>query len=97
EGESADAPVSTLVDLEPGESARVVGISPRCKGAQRRRLLDLGVVRGTVIEAAFRSAGGDPIAYRIRGALIALRHEQADWVRVELPDGSVSVDSEEVA
>ncbi len=88
-GERADAPVSTLVDLEPGESARVVGISPRCKGAQRRRLLDLGVVRGTVIEAAFRSAGGDPIAYRIRGALIALRREQAEWVRVELGDSDI--------
>ena len=84
EGESADAPVATLLDVAPGASARVVGISPRCKGAQRRRLLDLGVVRGTVIEAAFRSAGGDPVAYRIRGALIALRREQAEWVRVEL-------------
>lgn len=104
EGVRADAPVATLVDLEPGESARVVGISPRCKGAQRRRLLDLGVVRGTVIEAAFRSAGGDPIAYRIRDALIALRREQAEWVRVELgdgvargPDGGDSADAEEVA
>lgn len=96
EGERADAPVSTLLDIAPGESARVVGLSPRCKGAQRRRLLDLGVVRGTVIEAAFRSAAGDPIAYRIRDALIALRGEQAEWVRVELQRES-DVDSEEVA
>lgn len=103
-GERADAPVSTLLDIAPGESARVVGISPRCKGAQRRRLLDLGVVRGTVIEAAFRSAGGDPTAYRIRDALIALRHEQAEWVRVEVIDANSpdansrsSDDSEEVA
>lgn len=84
EGETADAPVATLLDVAPGEKARVVGISPACKGAQRRRLLDLGIVRGTVIESAFRAAGGDPIAYRIRGALIALRSEQAAWVRVEL-------------
>jgi len=84
EGESADAPVSTLLDVPTGGSARVIGISPACKGAQRRRLLDLGIVRGTVIEAAFRSVGGDPIAYRIRGALIALRREQAEWVRVEV-------------
>lgn len=94
EGVSADAAVATLLDISPGESARVVGISPACKGAQRRRLLDLGIVRGTVVEAAFRSAGGDPIAYRIRGALIALRRQQAGWVRVEVLDGE---NAEEVA
>jgi DtxR family transcriptional regulator, Mn-dependent transcriptional regulator len=83
EGVSADAPVMTLLDIGPGERARVVGISPGCQGSQRRRLLDLGVVRGTEIEAAFRSAAGDPIAYRVRDALIALRREQAAWIRVE--------------
>jgi len=62
----------------------VTGISPACQGSQRRRLLDLGVVRGTEIEAAFGSAAGDPIAFVIRGALIALRREQAEWIRVEL-------------
>ena len=84
EGVSADAPIATLVDLAPGEWARVVGISPACQGSQRRRLLDLGVVRGTEIQAAFKSAAGDPMAYNIRGALIALRREQAEWIRVEL-------------
>lgn len=82
-GTVADAPVRTLVDLEPGATATVVGLSPACQGSQRRRLLDLGIVRGTRIEAAFRSATGDPVAYRIRGAIIALRSEQAEWVRIE--------------
>jgi DtxR family transcriptional regulator, Mn-dependent transcriptional regulator len=83
EGVTADAPVATLVELAPGGAARVSGISPACQGSQRRRLLDLGVIRGTEIEAAFASAAGDPMAYRIRGALIALRREQARWIRVE--------------
>lgn len=89
EGESADEPVATLLDLRPGGSGRVVGISPACQGSQRRRLLDLGVVRGTEIEAVLRSAAGDPVAYQIRGALIALRREQAEWIRVELHDDMV--------
>jgi Fe2+ transport system protein FeoA len=46
-------------------------------------LLDLGVVRGTEIVPELVSAGGDPVAYRIRGALVALRREQAEWIRVE--------------
>ncbi len=90
ESESADAPVTTLLDLQPGHTARVTGISPACQGSQRRRLLDLGVVSGTTIDAVFRSAVGDPVAYSIRGALIALRREQAEWIRIEGPDESVS-------
>lgn len=74
---------ASLADLEPGDSAQVVAISSACQGTQRRRLLDLGVVRGTEIRAEMRSAGGDPMAYLIRGALIALRREQASWVLVE--------------
>ncbi len=83
EGASADDPVETLEGIAAGSSARVVGLSPACQGSQRRRLLDLGVVRGTVIRAAFQSAAGDPVAYEVRGALIALRREQAQWIRVE--------------
>jgi DtxR family Mn-dependent transcriptional regulator len=83
EGETADEHVDTLLDLRPGEIGRVVDISPACQGSQRRRLLDLGVVKGTEIAPELVSAAGDPVAYRIRGALIALRREQAEWIRIE--------------
>lgn len=72
----------TLADLAQGEEAPVLGISPACQGTQRRRLLDLGVVPGTVVRAELASASGDPVAYRVRGALIALRRQQAAWVGV---------------
>lgn len=78
-------PVRSLADLERGESGVVRRLSSECRGAQRRRLLDLGVVPGTRITAEMRSAAGDPIAYRIRGALIALRREQARWIEI-LPE-----------
>lgn len=82
-GEKAGGPRRTLRDARPGERVRVTGISPVCQGPQRRRLLDLGVVPGTEIEPELVSASGDPVAYRIRGALIALRAEQASWVTIE--------------
>lgn len=72
----------TLEELRPGETAEVVGLSPACQGIQRRRLLDLGVVPGTRVMAELSATAGDPTAYRIRGALIALRREQQRWVRV---------------
>lgn len=91
--ETADEPVETLVELRQGETGRVVELSPACQGSQRRRLLDLGVVKGTEIRAELVSAAGDPVAYRIRGALIALRREQAEWIRIERVDAPVELAS----
>ena len=82
-GERAAANWTTLRDARPGETVRVVEISRACQATQRRRLLDLGVVRGTRITPELVSATGDPVAYLIRGALIALRRQQASWIRVE--------------
>jgi len=84
EERAAEASVGeSLSVLRAGDGGRVVAISRRCRGAERRRLLDLGVLPGTVIRAELRSPNGDPTAYRIRDALIALRAEQADLIRIE--------------
>jgi DtxR family Mn-dependent transcriptional regulator len=76
-------PHERLSGLNPGESGRVVDISPLLRGSERRRMLDLGLIPGTVVRAEIRSPGGDPTGYRIRGAVIALRREQAEQIRVE--------------
>ncbi len=75
-------PTVPLSALKPGEQGRVVNISPACKGAERRRMMDLGIVPGTIIKAEMVSPSGDPTAYLIRGALIALRREQASLINV---------------
>ncbi|HYG35582.1 MAG TPA: FeoA family protein, partial [Clostridia bacterium] len=72
-----------LTTLRPGQCAKVKGLSPACRGAERRRLLDLGFVAGTKVEVEMVSPGGDPTAYRVRGTLVALRREQAGLIRVE--------------
>jgi DtxR family Mn-dependent transcriptional regulator len=74
--------MTRLTALSPGDSAEVVALAATCRGAQRRRLLDLGVVPGTRVTSELRSPSGDPTAYRIRGALIALRHDQAHQIFV---------------
>ena len=48
-----------------------------CNGITRRRLLDLGLVKGTKIVPVFKSPSGDPVAYEIRKTLIALRKEDS--------------------
>jgi len=72
----------TLADLPPGARGGVIGLSASCRGAERRRLLDLGFVPGSVVEARFASPAGDPTAYEVRGALVALRRDQACHVRI---------------
>ncbi len=52
------------------------------EGITRRRLLDLGFVPGTKIEVLRKSPIGDPTAYFIRGAVIALRDVDADKILV---------------
>ena len=51
---------------------------------ENRRLQDLGVVRGTKIKCILRSHLGDPTAYKIRGAIVAIRDEDAQNVLVEV-------------
>ncbi|MDW8290049.1 MAG: FeoA domain-containing protein [Armatimonadota bacterium] len=71
-----------LSALEPGEKATVLRIDDSCQGLTRRRFLDLGMTPGAHVEVVMRSAFGDPVAYRVRDTLIALRREQADWIWV---------------
>lgn len=78
--------IETLADVRPGEAAEVVRLAPGCRGPQRRRLLDLGLVPGTAVEARYGSMSGDPVAYEIRGALIALRRSQAEQILVRRRD-----------
>jgi DtxR family Mn-dependent transcriptional regulator len=78
-----EEPPHSLSSLKTGEKGEVLGISRACRGAQRRRLMDLGIVPGTVISMTMASAGGDPKAYNIRGALIALREDQADFIHIQ--------------
>ena len=82
ESSAGVGPFARLTDLRPGESATVVQIAPTCQGPQRRRLLDLGLVPGTTVEAELEGALREPVAYKIRGALIALRRQQTDSVYV---------------
>lgn len=71
-----------LSSLRPGERARVLGLSPACRTPERRRLFDLGFVPGTTVEVDMVSPIGDPVAYRVRGSVVALRREQANLIRI---------------
>lgn len=76
-------PYERLAALTPGEAGKVVSILPTMRPRERRRMLDLGLIPGTEVSAELRSAAGDPTGYRIRGAVIALRRDQAEQIQIE--------------
>ena len=69
-----------LSSLKIGEQGTILGIAKALRGQQRRRLMDLGIVPGTKIEAELESLTGDPVAYRVRGTTVALRKQQTDKI-----------------
>ena len=69
-----------LCCLEKGNRATVSSLLSI--GSIRRRLQDIGIIEGTEIECLQKSPAGDPIAYLIRGAVIALRLEDSSAIMV---------------
>jgi len=91
EDEKFDDSVKRLSSLSSDETASVVRLSPLCIGLERNRLLDLGLVSNTTLSIDLISPSGSPIAYRIKGASIALRRDQADRILIR----KVKVDKNE--
>lgn len=70
-----------LFSLAEGERARVSKVC--VEGGMRRRLRDIGLIEGTSVLCLMRSPSGDPVAYLIRGAVIALRSDDSTKVMIE--------------
>ena len=71
-----------LSDLKVGEVATITALSAVCRGAERLRLLDLGVVPGSRVRVDLTGPFQSPRGYRIRGTLVGLRDDQADNIFV---------------
>lgn len=70
-----------LCDIDVSERAKVVALT--AEGSIRRRFLDIGLVPETWVECVGKSPCGDPSAYLIRDAVIAIRHEDAAHILVQ--------------
>ena len=78
----------TLEKLRPGERGTVLAL--RLQGPLRRRLRDLGLVEGARLQCLGRSPLGDPSAYLICGAAIALRRTDCRRIEVEVEPWNAS-------
>jgi ferrous iron transport protein A len=75
----------TLSALRPGEKGRVCAM--RVSGPARRRLRELGLVEGAELRCLGRSPLGDPAAYSLYGAVLALRGADSARITVERTEG----------
>lgn len=74
---------TTLDGLQPGQTGRVLAIGEGIPEGDRRRLLELGLFPGTPVTAVRRSPLGDPVAYEVRGMVVALRRHQARFIAID--------------
>ena len=72
----------TLNNTEIGQKTKVLKIIN--DNSIKRRLLDMGLTPGTTIETVLKNYGGNLVAYMIRGALVAIRNEDAEGILVEV-------------
>ena len=70
----------SLDTLAPGQHAVICAVQAR--EDIRRRLQELGFLPGAPVDCLMRAPSGDPAAYRICSAVIALRREDAQGIRI---------------
>jgi ferrous iron transport protein A len=71
----------TLNELKINETGYIKDLN--CPDSIKRRLLDLGLIKGTKITPLFVSPSGDPTAFEIRGSVIAIRVEDTMLIDLE--------------
>lgn len=71
-----------LSELKPGQEARIHSLL--CEGAMRQRFLDLGFLPGVSVSCTGQSPSGDPKAFLIRGAVIAIRSRDSRDILTEV-------------
>lgn len=72
----------SLSALKEGESCIING--HKSTGIMAKRLKELGFMSGTRVTCLLKSFAGDPTAYLVKGAVIALRREDAEKIKVNL-------------
>ena len=73
--------MKTLRDVKIGETVKVV--KPHGEGAIKRRIMDMGITKGTTVTVRKVAPLGDPIQISVRGYELSLRKEDAANIEVE--------------
>ncbi len=75
-----------LSHLRPGERGRIIRV--RGDARFRRRIMEMGMVPGEVVEVVRLAPLGDPVQFRVKGYRLALRTREAAHILVEPLNGA---------
>lgn len=70
-----------LKEMKPGQRAKVVKLHG--EGAVKRRIMDMGITKGTEVYIRKVAPLGDPIEITVRGYELSLRKADAEMIEVE--------------
>lgn len=76
--------IKTVDKLRPGEKGKVESLG--CKGAIRRRIIDMGITPGAEIMMRKTAPLGDPIEINVRGYELSIRKSEAKDIRIEVDE-----------
>ena len=71
----------TLRDAKVGETVTVTAI--KGAGALKRRVMDMGLTRGTEVYVRKVAPLGDPVEVTVRGYELSLRKQEAEMVEIQ--------------
>lgn len=71
----------TLAQLVPGDRGKVIKVAGNADAA--RRLMEMGLMRGTTVEVVRMAPLGDPLEVKVRGFMLTLRRAEAEHIEVE--------------
>jgi Fe2+ transport system protein FeoA len=73
--------MSNLYKTKRGKKVKVIDIE--CSDFVRRKIMDMGIVKGTILEVISIAPFGDPINLLVRGYHLTLRKKEAEKIIVE--------------
>lgn len=73
--------MKTLKDVKVGETAVVVRLHG--EGAVKRRIMDMGLTRGTEVHVRKVAPLGDPMELTVRGFELSVRKADAEMIEVQ--------------
>ncbi|HSL58007.1 MAG TPA: ferrous iron transport protein A [Acidimicrobiales bacterium] len=79
--------MTALSEMRPGARGEVTAVDGR--GTGRRRMVEMGLVRGTAVEVVRVAPLGDPIDVKLRGYQLTLRRSEAALVQIDVHDPEV--------
>lgn len=75
--------IINLDRLKVGQKAKIIEVNEECGAVTFRRIRELGIVKGSLIECYGEGIGGEPKSYKIKNTILALRKDDTKYITVE--------------